>query len=192
LKKNEALLVIDVDRGDGWADNIEELDEERKLVAIRITKTLEAWRKAGGMVVFVVLIDVNRKQETTAQLVEDKPLKCLVCHLLPEKDQLAKFLGHRHGKNYEPVFVKTQNDAFTNSELISFLRSKGITKVFLAGCHTFVCVFETAIGALKNGINVALLKNCVYRQPDQKQEEVWFSEVTNSTTYSFGRSVSIE
>ena len=167
------------------------MDEKRKPVAICISETLETWRQAGGMVVFVVLVG-DRKQKTTAQLVEDKPLKCLVCRLLPEEDRLAKFLGHRHGKDYEPVFVKIQNDAFTNSELISFLRSKGITKVFLAGCHTFVCVFETARGALGNGISVTMLKDCVYPQPDQKQKEVWLKEITDSLSQPFEYSVLIE
>ncbi len=194
MNSNEALLVIDIDRGDMWQHKVGMLIEERKSVALNIIETLKTWRQVGGTIIFVVLVYSEKSQKTkkTAQLAEDEHSKCLACRLLPKGERLAGFLGHRHGENYEPVFLKEHNDAFTNSELISFLRSKGITRVFLAGCHTFACVLETARGALKNGINVTLLKNCVYRQPNQEEEKNWISEVAGFLPRPFGFSVSIE
>lgn len=183
----EALLVIDVDGTDSWPSSIDELSGEKKRVALAIKETLAAWRREKRLIAFVVLSD-SRHRQKTAQLRDDdrdkrrwwglkKGKDCIGCDL-PDGCGLAGFLEHRHREGYEPVFIKTVNDAFTNSELIGFLRSKGVGRAVLAGCQTFSCVMDTAQGAVKNGLQVKLLEQCTYPQfSDDEQKDRWISEV---------------
>ncbi len=161
----KALLVVDVDHGDGWwADSMTSPGEgRRKAVAVAIKNELAAWRKEGGLVVFIVLVGQIPEGAEVAQTgaVFDRPEECLVCGL-SQSYRLAEFLEHRHGQKYEPCFIKADCNAFLNSELLSFLRERGVTEVVLMGCSTFACVLETAQGAAKRGLDVTLLQECVY------------------------------
>ena len=64
----------------------------------------------------------------------------------------------RHDDSFEPVFIKNQCDAFSNSELHVFLRQRGVTEIKLVGCNTFQCILQTAAGGLMHGFHVALLE----------------------------------
>lgn len=186
MEENEALLVIDVDLGDGWEHEIGkpsdiEWEKERQSVASHIVETLKDWRRAGKMVFFIVLVPEKELKKTRlAQLTDDDRSQCVACHSLPAEFRLAKFLGHRHGENFEPVFLKDDSNAFTNSVLVNSLRAWGISKIFLVGCQTFVCVLDTARGAVKNGIKVTLLKDCVYPafESDEKEKD-WLKYATS-------------
>ena len=151
----DALLVIDVDGHDGWSSDMSLLSDERKKVACAIRQELARWRESGGLIAFVVL-----SYDSAAQT-EQNSNKCLVCDLPPQR-RLAGFLEHRHGTQFEPVFIKGCQDAFTNSALAEFLRQKKVSRLFLAGCNTFLCVLDTAKGAIERGFSVSLLENCVY------------------------------
>lgn len=179
----QALLVIDIDRCDGWDSDIEELDDDmnRKQVALAIMETLEKWRASNAIIVFIVLVNLEHpKPKHTAQAaMARKRSKCIVCDL-PEDLRLAGFLEHRHGAGFEPAFIKRTGDAFSNSELSDFLRSKGVTKVVLAGCNTFMCVQETALGAARNGFGVTLLERCTYPPfSDDEEKQVWIRTVAS-------------
>ena len=175
---SKALLVIDVDHGNKWSSNIEDLNEDREQVALAIRQTLAEWRASKGMIIFVVLTDTLPSSQIDQIATDNKRLECIVCDL-PANERLAGFLEHRHGAGYEPAFTKTTCDAFTNSELIGFLRSNGVTEVVLAGCSTFACVLHTAQGAVKNNFGVTLLERCTdppFRYYEEKKH--WIRSVT--------------
>ncbi|MDO8558588.1 MAG: isochorismatase family protein [bacterium] len=158
----KALLVIDISHGDGWYSSIEKLDEDRKQVALPIKQTLEEWRASNGLIVFIVMVALQNPPLTPAQVTVDRKRSgCIICDL-PAHQRLAGFLKHRHRAGFEPAFTKYRSNAFTNSELVNFLRSEGVTEVVLAGCNTFSCMLKTAQGAIENGFDVTLLEHCTY------------------------------
>ena len=57
----------------------------------------------------------------------------------------------------DQVFTKFAGDAFSQSELVDFLRKRGIHDVFLTGLLAEKCVYSTALGGLEKGFNVYLL-----------------------------------
>ena len=157
----DALLVIDIDGGDHWDSSVAQLDPEKKKVACAIQKTINEWRAANALVIYIVYVRGFACSPSAQITWNRKQPGCIACDL-SEDARLTPFLKHRHGSQYEPVFVKYTNDAFTNPELIEYLRACGVTRVFLAGCNTFFCVLDTAKGAVRNGFRVPLLEECSY------------------------------
>ncbi|OGY67856.1 MAG: hypothetical protein A3I24_02040 [Candidatus Harrisonbacteria bacterium RIFCSPLOWO2_02_FULL_41_13b] len=195
MKQSEALLVIDVDIRDGWlhdhdtanlTSGQDNWEKQKQPVARRIVQTLKNWRQADKTIIFIVLVGTKDfiKKNGEAQLGTDRyGSRCLGCDILPRDYRLARFLGHKHGHNgekFEPLFLKDTNDAFTNSSLMGYLKTEGISKVFLAGCNTFACVLSTAEGAVRSGINVVLLRDCVF--PEFKEGDNYRTE-TNWLDY---------
>lgn len=149
----DALMVIDIDGYCNWPSDISLLDDAGKEVAVAIQKELARWRESGGLVIFVALNDYDAAQ------IEQSYGGCIACDL-PANRRLAGFLEHRHGERFEPVFIKKRKNAFCNGKLAQFLRQKGVSRLFLAGCSTFYCVLETARGAVSGGFRVSLLESC--------------------------------
>lgn len=173
----KTLLVIDIDHGNGWNSDIEKLNGDKKQIALAIKQTLEEWRASNGLIIFVVLAGDALPQQTSQVAIEHEGSGCIVCDSLNEY-RLAEFLEHRHGVNYEPAFIKNSCNAFTNSGLISFLRSKCVTEVILAGCQTFACILETAQGAVRNGLGVTLLERCTHHPfCDNEGKQRWIQFV---------------
>lgn len=167
----KALLVIDVDHGDGWPDNLDDCDDAKKRVAAAIVETIQNYRALGDLIAFIILVTSGLANGQEAQYPDGhwhdsyfKPEKlngCLVCDCNTAW-QLAKFLRHNHASELEPAFVKTARDAFTNKNLLSFLRKHEVTDLQLVGCMTRICVEATAAGALKEKFNVKLLAKASY------------------------------
>lgn len=160
----KALLVIDIDHGDGWGFYSE--NKERKQVASAIKEILAAERANNGLIIFIVLMcsgasgqeaqySLENIQGTKQSSLEIKTGDCLVCDTVVCGQRLAEFLEHRHDS--EPGFIKRRGNAFENKNLEKYLREKAVTEVELVGCNTDQCVKDTAAGALKAGFKVALL-----------------------------------
>jgi nicotinamidase-related amidase len=60
-----------------------------------------------------------------------------------------------------PRIPKWTGNGFANPELTKFLKSKGITKVVLAGVYTEACVLRTALGARAKGFNPVVVADAV-------------------------------
>ncbi|HEY4475607.1 MAG TPA: isochorismatase family cysteine hydrolase [Candidatus Paceibacterota bacterium] len=148
----KALLVIDVDHGDGWKPEQIQNEPSRQLVAKNIKTELARWRANNGLIVFV---------------------------MFGANTALAEFLEHRHDNVNEPAFVKTEIDAFTNEKLAEYLQGQGVTEVVLAGCQTFCCVKATAFGAVNAGFSVTLLRDLVFHPFDKQYdaEERWLDYI---------------
>lgn len=62
-------------------------------------------------------------------------------------------------KDDEPIFYKSQRDAFTNPELANYLRENSINEVILCGAQSEYCVLSTTLGAIENGLITKLVKD---------------------------------
>lgn len=153
-----ALLVIDVQKRFGW-DKIEKLRYERRQIADGIIVELQKTRLLSRPVIFIVYApygDVSRYPEYKEkfQLQGD-------CEACTAAVGMQGFLQHRHGGTFfEPVFFKSNEDAFTNPNLARYLKDLEIKEVILTGGYTDLCVLRTAQGALTARFDVTLLANC--------------------------------
>lgn len=59
------------------------------------------------------------------------------------------------------IYSKNKGDAFSNPKLDSFLKQKGINKIFIVGLDASACVYKTSIGAISRGYKVVVLKDAV-------------------------------
>lgn len=67
--------------------------------------------------------------------------------------------GYRLGLDSYSAFF--ENDGFTQTGLVHFLRGLGVTTVFLAGLATDYCVYYTAMDALRTGFKVVLVTDAM-------------------------------
>lgn len=200
-----ALLVVDVDSGDGWSDNIRDLDGDRLKVGRAIQEVLSTERSRGTLIIFIVLYHKYVSgQESQTSLGERDPKQtpgdeipfpsagsCLVCGL--GNGKLAAFLEHRHEEPFEPAFVKATGNAFTNHKLAPYLRSLGVAEVVLVGCNTFSCLMDTAVGAAGNGFSVTLLRSGAFPvfSSDGYTEKAWLKSVRQDVPQHYEDTVSV-
>lgn len=57
--------------------------------------------------------------------------------------------------------VKTDYSAFKGTSLLSILRARFITEVYLVGCFTDLCVYHTAVDAAQYGIQINIVEDCL-------------------------------
>jgi nicotinamidase-related amidase len=168
IRAKKVLLVVDIDYHDEWDPNLIAQSEERQRFISSLSLRIREMRAMGVPLVFVML---NPRGIPEFQLEPQFSFArhCIGCDR--KENKLAKFLGHRHEGTFEPVFVKTHSDSFTNPKLAPYLESLGIKEILLAGCNTFACIKNTAQGAVRNGFNVTLLEDSTY--PPFGSEDGW-------------------
>ena len=66
----------------------------------------------------------------------------------------------------ENIFIKHNQDAFTNKELSSFLVNNDIGDIYIAGQDARACVLKTAVGAKNRGYNVKIIRNAINPNDD--------------------------
>ena len=113
-----------------------------------------------------LLTAVNR------QLEDARAAGCLVVHLqndgardapdAPGTDGWHLVSGVSTG---ERVVSKTQDDGFAESDLESFLRSAGVSRLSICGLMSEMCVAATARGALQRGFAVVMARDAHATHP---------------------------
>jgi len=63
------------------------------------------------------------------------------------------------------LFRKEYGDAFYKTDVRKVLREWNISKVFISGVNASVCVYQTAIGAKKSGLDVITADNVIADSP---------------------------
>ncbi|KAK5108324.1 hypothetical protein LTR62_008420 [Meristemomyces frigidus] len=64
--------------------------------------------------------------------------------------------------------VKTAGSAFISTHLLTSLRMRLVTELYVCGCLTNFCVFATAMDAARYGIRITLIEDCLgYRQQEK-------------------------
>ena len=181
----DALLVIDVDHGCDWSDRIEHMSEtvSQRRIAYNIRNTIKAWRERKGCIIFTGYDPYGRN---ASQIRRRWFSRCIACSRpLGSDGRLARFLYHRHGRHFEAVFIKTDLDAFMNSDFAAYMRDKKISRLHIAGCQTFACVLWTARSAVRAGISVRLLRDCSYHSIDREIDaRKWRERVMQAATSS--------
>ncbi|TKA76673.1 hypothetical protein B0A55_02606 [Friedmanniomyces simplex] len=76
-------------------------------------------------------------------------------------------------KTRDMQVVKSHYSAFGSGGLLSTLRSKLITELFVCGCNTNLSVFATAMDAARHGIKITLIEDCLgFRKKERHDEAI--------------------
>jgi nicotinamidase-related amidase len=67
-------------------------------------------------------------------------------------------------------FTKSKSDAFSNPELIKFLKKNEIGEVLVAGVYAEACILQTIKGAIKNGLHVKVLADGIGTKSQEKRQ----------------------
>jgi nicotinamidase-related amidase len=101
-------------------------------------------------------------------------LPILVVNQFPRSDRLGNFFRHGaaiagttgseldervHVSQSVKVFAKDQPSAFSNKELVAYLKENSISQVFVLGVFAEGCVRATAVDAVKHGLK-AIVPTC--------------------------------
>jgi isochorismate hydrolase len=60
-----------------------------------------------------------------------------------------------------PVFEKNTFSAFGSPEFSDWVKSNKISHLLILGIETTICVYQTCVDALREGLNVTVLSDCV-------------------------------
>ena len=70
------------------------------------------------------------------------------------------------------IFEKNRSDTYTAKAFRDYMKEKNYSDVVLCGLDECGCVGATAKGAIKTGVNVTMIEDCIGRRfPDAKVEE---------------------
>ena len=69
------------------------------------------------------------------------------------------------------VVTKHHYSAFDQTSLLTALRAKLVTEVYLCGCLTNVGVYSTAADAVQHGLQVTVVEDCLGYRSEEKHEE---------------------
>lgn len=71
------------------------------------------------------------------------------------------------------IFKKYKGDAFSNKDLLTFLRKNNIEEIEIIGLDGGGCVSLTAMGAIKNGFKVTLNTNAIGTTFEKRKERYY-------------------
>lgn len=60
------------------------------------------------------------------------------------------------------IYGKEKTDAFSNSELETYLLKKKITTLYIVGADASACVYKTSLGAKRRGYEVIILEDAIF------------------------------
>ena len=69
------------------------------------------------------------------------------------------------------IVTKHHYSAFDQTSLLTALRAKLVTEVYLCGCLTNVGVYSTAADAVQHGLQVTVVEDCLGYRSEEKHEE---------------------
>ncbi len=70
-------------------------------------------------------------------------------------------LDNRLNLEGDNVFTKTKGDAFSNKELLDFLKEKGAEEIIICGLMAERCVYKTVLGSLENDFKTYILYEAI-------------------------------
>lgn len=105
---------------------------------------------------FDLCVDRDRTVSNTSALIEvAKVFNIPVVFTVQNPDKLGGFLPELTGMISEPeLFSKMEFDAFENEKIARAIRRTGRKTLLLAGTEGHICIFHTALGALRLGYRV--------------------------------------
>jgi nicotinamidase/pyrazinamidase len=144
-----ALLIIDM-LNDFIEDDGALLVPGAKRIVPRINEILDSAREQGRPIIYIT--DSHRK--------DDHEFRYWPAHAVSDTwgGEVIQKLAPSPG---DYIIPKRRYSAFFGTDLDNYLREMGITKLYLTGVLTNICVYATALDASMRNYSVAVFKDAV-------------------------------
>ncbi len=144
----KALLVIDLQNDMLWENRNKRFAYDTEPLLSRVNKAIHLYKKNGDTVIYIAHIVSNNwfSKKIFGYCIRNT-----------EGSRLHKNLSIE-SQNY---FEKSRADAFTSKKLTDFIRKQNFETVAICGIDEGGCVSATAKGAIKLGLSVEMLTNCI-------------------------------
>lgn len=129
-----------------------------------------------------IAIDYLRKENTNIifiyQAFERRTFESLFVPFIPIKGSFQAAINSKLHNNKDPEFNKPLGDAFSNTDLQSYLSNKKVGTLFITGTAAEGCVYMTVWGARNRGYNVYVIDEATYSFAPKKKNKI-YSKYTN-------------
>ena len=99
-------------------------------------------------------------------------IQCLYSEQVPEKLKSTSSILLEAGLKEAPCFHKNTFSALQSPGLIEHLNAKGIEHLLIAGIELPICIYQTAMDAVKAGFEVTLLSDCIGARRSQDAQAI--------------------
>ncbi len=159
----KALLVIDMQNDYLWSRRKEMFTYDTDNLVTNVNNAIESYKEKGFDIIYIK-------------------------HILPKIMWGVGFSikGTEGAELYEGVnivsdycFEKNHSDTFTAKAFSEFVKEKNYNELFLCGLDECGCVGATAKGAVKAGIKVKMITDCIGRRFPEKKVQAKRDELTS-------------
>ena len=157
MSEKKALIVIDLQNDYLWAERKPMFKYDTKTLMSNVNSAIRSYKEKGYDIIYIK-------------------------HILPKLLWGVGFSirGTKGAELYEGLdlvsdlcFEKNRSNSYTSKSFREHIEAQGYSEVVLCGVDECGCVGATAKGAVKTGISVLILENCIdCRFPDAKKQKL--------------------
>mmetsp|Transcript_12182 Transcript_12182/g.15207 ORF Transcript_12182/g.15207 Transcript_12182/m.15207 type:complete len:187 (-) Transcript_12182:19-579(-) len=147
--QNSALLLIDLQKTWSRASEVTSLFPDLN----ENVKKLVNLARLNGMTVVHIFADYNSDNTMWYDNTSPRDIPICLKNNMPDYDIVKPIDG-------EKVIYKPTFDAFYQTTLDEYLKSKGIKNLYYAGLVTSICVFTSMHGGYKRGYKIFAVQDC--------------------------------
>lgn len=144
-------------------------------------------KKVGGLIVFTTITpwDKEHLPDNLNELYTDPKARY---YSDDKSDFDEQFHDIAPDKN-DLVVAKNTYDAFTNEEMITEFKKKGIKYVIVAGVFTDGCILASIIGGFSKGYNFIILKDLIETTDSRTRQELQKSLIEYTFPIMYGKTI---
>ncbi|OGY38713.1 MAG: hypothetical protein A2418_03500 [Candidatus Brennerbacteria bacterium RIFOXYC1_FULL_41_11] len=192
-RANTALLIIDPVNS-CVHENCETPERNIRFTKIRATLPKlaefvnEYRQRIGGMIIFTTLTPWNEKHlpPNLNELYTDPRANYYSEDTVGFDEQFHTVIPQKG----DLVIAKNTYDAFTNNELLSALKKKGIQYIVVTGVFTDGCVLASVVSGFSKGFNFVILKDLVETTDVDTRQELQKSLIDYTFPVMYGKTIS--
>jgi len=187
--KSTPLIIIDIINScahSSFEDKNTRFSNISKMIT-RLIKFTDLYRQKGGEVIFINCKPWTKKHlaKNIIELYKDPKISYYQNDKLSFRGKFYKIKPNKSDK----VFSKNTYDAFTNIDLIKYLKEKEFKYLLITGIFGDGCVNASINGAFSNGFNMIILKDLIETTDDSDRQKLLKYLMRNNWPYLYGKTI---
>ena len=156
MSEKKSLVVIDMQNDYLWPERMKKFSYDTETLVGNVNTVIRAFQKKGYDVIYI------------AQMFANLPTNRWLIGFSIEGTEGTKLYSGLDVVS-DLYFEKRLPNTYTSKAFREHMEKEGYTEVYLCGLDECGCVGATAKGAVKTGVRVKMIKECIGRRfPDRK------------------------
>ena len=155
-EEKKALLVIDMQNDYLWDKRKPMFTYNTEEFVGNVNKAIETYEKKGYDIIYIKHILPNT-------LIT----RCFIGFSIKGTEGTELYSGLKIVSNL--IFKKKLADTYSSKTFRNYMKKQKYAEVVICGVDECACVGATAKGAIKSGVNVIMLENCIGRRFSEKK-----------------------